>query len=49
MKINIKEKNDSEILLNLKLSWEDIKNDYFEVEKNVLSSSKEKGARNIAI
>ena len=45
MKINIKEKNDSDILLNLKLSWEDIKNDYFEVEKNVLSSSKEKGAR----
>ena len=45
MEINIKEKNDSIILLNLKLKWEDIKSDYNDVQNKILSSSKEKGAR----
>ena len=45
MKINIKEKNDSVILLNLQLEWKDIESDYNDVQNKVLSSSKEKGAR----
>ena len=45
MEINIKEKNDSIILLNLKLIWDDIKSDYNDVQNKILSSSKEKGAR----
>ena len=45
MKINIKEKNDSVILLNLELAWDYIKLDYIDVENKALSNSKEKGAR----
>ena len=45
MKIKIKEKNDSVILLNLKLAWDYIESDYIDVENKALSNSKEKGAR----
>jgi len=45
MKINIKEKSDSVILLNLKLKWKDIEVEYFNVQNKILSGSKEKGAR----
>ena len=45
MKINIKEKSDSVILLNLKLKWKDIEIEYFNVQNKILSGSKEKGAR----
>ena len=39
MKIKIKEKNDSVILLNLKLAWDYIESDYIDVENKALSKN----------
>ena len=45
MKINIKQKNDSLVELNVSLLWKDIQQDYLDQENTVLLSAKEKGAR----
>ena len=45
MKINIKQKNDSVIELNVSLIWEDIQQDYIDQENKILLGAKEKGAR----
>ena len=45
MKINVKQKNDSLVELNVSLLWKDIQQDYIDQENTVLLSAKEKGAR----
>ena len=45
MKINVKQKNDSLVELNVSLVWKDIQQDYIDQETTVLLNAKEKGAR----
>ena len=45
MKINIKQKNDSIVELNVSLKWEDIEKDYISEQNKILSETKQKGAR----
>ena len=45
MKINVKQKNDSLVELNVSLVWKDIQQDYIDQENTVLLNAKEKGAR----
>ena len=45
MKINVKQKNDFLVELNVSLEWKEIQKDYIDQENTVLLSAKEKGAR----
>ena len=45
MKINIKQKNDSIVELNVSLKWADIEKDYISEQNKILSETKQKGAR----